>query len=69
MRITIDSDELVDIRDVAVDKDLPKRERIVEYILQIRNPYIFKCGKFIVRARFTNDGTTLEDCLQQLVEQ
>ena len=41
---------LVDIRDVAVDKKLPREERVAEFVRQIKNPYHFKCGKFTVRA-------------------
>jgi len=63
----INSSELVDIRDVSVDKTLPKHERIMEYIRQIKNPYKFKCGKFTVMARFAESGPTLEDCLQRLI--
>ncbi len=37
-------DTLVDINDISVNKDLPKPERIKEYIRQIKNPY---CDKFI----------------------
>lgn len=36
------SDTLVDINDISVNKDLPKPERIKEYIRQIKNPYCFK---------------------------
>jgi hypothetical protein len=59
--------ELVDIRDVSVDKSLPKQERIAEYVRQIKNPYCFKCGKFTVTARFTENGLTLEDCLKRMM--
>jgi len=59
--------ELVDIRDVSVDKNLPKHERIVEYVRQIKNPYRFRCGKFTITARFAESGPTLEDCLQQMM--
>ena len=33
------TDGLVDINDISVDKDLPKSECIKEYIRQIKNPY------------------------------
>lgn len=58
---------LADIRDVSVDPALPKEERIAEFLRQIKNPYCFKCGKFTVRARFANNGVTLEDCLKQIL--
>ena len=38
------TDELVDIREVTVDKDLPKEERIAAFLHQIKNPYRFRCG-------------------------
>ena len=63
----ISADELVDINDVTVDKELPKKERISEFIRQIKNPYCFKCGKFVVKARFSDNGVSLEDCLQSIL--
>ena len=67
MRTDFMTDELVDISDVIVDKNLPKQERIAEYIRQIRNPYRYKCGKFTVKARFNENGPTMEECLQRLM--
>lgn len=50
------TDELVDIREVAVDKDLPKEERIAAFLHQIKNPYRFRCGDFVVNAAFAQRG-------------
>ena len=58
---------LVDIQDVSVDPNLPKEERIAEFVRQIKNPYCFKCGKFTVRAQFAPDRPSLEDCLKQIL--
>lgn len=58
---------LADIRDVTVDPNLPKEERIAEFLRQIKNPYCFRCGKFTVRAQFAQNGLTLEDCLKQIL--
>ena len=60
-------EELVDIRDVIVDKSLSREERIAEFVRQIKNPYHFKCGNFTVTARFADTDVTLEDCLQRLI--
>ncbi len=62
-----DTSALVDIKDVSVDKNLTKEERIAEFIRQIKNPYCFKCGKFTVRAQFSESGVSLEDCLKQIL--
>ena len=58
------TDELGDIREVSVDKNLPKEERIAAFIRQIKNPYRFRCGDFVVNACFAGNGVTLEVCLQ-----
>ena len=67
MQSSITTDSLVDIRNIKVDKNLPKQERIAEFVRQIKNPYRFRCGKFTVTARFTENGPTLEDCLQRII--
>ena len=63
----IHADELVDIREVSVDKNLPKEERIAAFISQIKNPYRFRCGAFVVNACFAGNGVTLEECLQGIL--
>ena len=67
MNNSLNPQALVDIRDVCVDKDLPKQERINEFVRQIKDPYHFRCGKFVVTARFAEDGPTLEECLQRII--
>lgn len=61
--------DLVDIQSITVDKALSREERIAEYLRQIKDPYFFRCGKFIVQAKFANNGMTLEDCLQRLLNE
>ena len=61
----IHTDELVDIREVSVDKNLPKEERIAAFIRQIKSPY--RCGDFVVNACFAGNGVTLEECLQGIL--
>ena len=61
------NDKLIDIRTVSVRKDLPRAERIAEFVRQIGNPYQFKCGEFVVQVRFASNGATLEDRLAGLI--
>lgn len=58
---------LIDIRDVSVNKELPRDERVAEFIRQIKDPYCFKCGRFTVQASFAVDGATLEDCIKGII--
>ena len=63
----VQPENLVDIRDVKVDKNLPRAERIRSFMQQIKNPYRFRCGDFIVNTRFADSGKTLEECLQGIL--
>lgn len=67
MSLDHEKDALVDIRTVSVSKELPKEERIAEFVRQIKNPYCFKCGDFTIRATFASDGVTIEERLQGLI--
>ena len=60
-------EQLVDINDVSVDKNLPKNERLAEYTRQIKNPHHFKCGKFIIIAKYSNNGISLEDRIKSII--
>lgn len=54
-------DSLVDIRDVKIDRSLPLEERMKSYVEQIKNPYMFKVGKTIVRVSYANTTQTIID--------
>ena len=58
---------LVDIREVAVDKELSREERIAEFVRQIKDPYRFKCGRFTVQASFAAGGATLAECIKGIL--
>ncbi len=57
---TVDPEMLRDIRDVQVHADLPKKERILDFIQQIGNPYCYRHGKYVVKISFTDTDVTLE---------
>lgn len=58
---TVDRDSLRDIRDVKVNTELPKQERILDFIQQIGNPYCYRHGKYVVKVSFADTDITLED--------
>ena len=60
---TVDPSTLRDIRDVTIHRELPKQERIMDYIRQIGNPYCYRHGKYIVKVSFVDTDVTLEDRL------
>ncbi len=54
-------DSLVDIRDVKIDRSLPIEGRMLSYVEQIKNPYLFKVGKTVVRVSYANTQATIND--------
>ena len=58
---TVDPNTLRDIRDVQIDTSLPKKERALDFIRQIGNPYCYRCGKYVVKVSFADTDITLED--------
>ena len=61
-------DTLVDINDISVNKDLPKPERIKEYIRQIKNPYCFRIGNVAVKVVYNDEGPTFQQNLIDLIK-
>ena len=61
------SSDLIDIREVNVDRALTQYERIIEYVRQIKDPYHYKCNGYSVTAKFADDGPSFEDCLQRIM--
>jgi hypothetical protein len=64
---SLNQKELVDIRTVAVSKNLPKKERIIEFVRQIGDPHHFKYKEFVITTRFDPNGPPMENCLQGLM--
>lgn len=58
---TADRSGLKDIRDVTVDTGLPKKERILDFIRQIGNPYCYRHGDYVVKVSFADTDVTLEE--------
>ena len=54
-------EELVDIRNVKIDRNLPSDERIRSFIEQIKNPYCFKVGDAVVKVSFADTSNTITD--------
>ena len=59
--------ELVDIRDVVIDKSLPLEERVRSYVEQIKDPYCFKVGDVVVRESYADKDRSLTDCFTYMI--
>ena len=59
--------ELVDIRDVVIDKSLPLEERVRSYVEQIKDPYCFKVGDVVVRVSYADKDKSLTDRFTSMI--
>lgn len=61
----VDKSRLADIRDISVAEDLPREERIADFIQKIKNPYVCKCGNLVIQSVFDETDVTLTERLLQ----
>lgn len=64
--LAVDPDDLVDITDVEINKELPVKERVLDYVRQIKNPYCYISHGVIVKLSFAGKRT-LDECLAACV--
>ena len=48
---------------IKIDKRKSSEERMLDFLVKVKNPYIFKIKGRLVRIRFSNNGKTADDCL------
>lgn len=60
---TVNRENLVDIKDVKINTDLPDTERMMDFVQQIGNPYCYLCNGMVVKTRFVGKQS-LEDCIK-----
>ena len=63
---TVKKEDLVDISTVKINTNLPVKERVEDYIRQIKNPYCYLDHGVIVKLTFSGDKD-MEECLRSIV--
>ena len=58
------ADELGSIK---IDRRKSSNERILDFIMKVKNPYIFKVNGKLVRISFSDTDKTAEDCLTNVL--
>lgn len=66
--MTVDKSELVDIRTVKINTDLDIKERIADYVKQIKNPYCFLYDGIVVKVSYNENGKSLEELLKNYLK-
>jgi len=59
-------EDLKDISNVIIDKDMPVADRICSFLEQIGNPYLFKVGDTPVKVSFPTNALSIQKILEIL---
>lgn len=63
---TVDTSTLADIGKIRIDRTLPKEERLLAFIREVRNPFCFICNGMVVKISFSDTDESLENKLVKL---
>ena len=63
---TVDTSTLADIGKIRIDRTLPKEERLLAFIREVRNPFCFICNGMVDKTSFSDTDESLENKLAKL---
>ena len=64
---SINPDDIPDINELKIDKRMSREDRILDYLNQVENPYVFKINGHLVKIGFSNSDKTADDCLTNVL--
>ena len=64
----IDPNDVDDIKDIKISKKKAKEERILDFIVTTKNPYVFKVNGRLVKIEFSNNNQNAEDAIMNVIK-
>ena len=64
----INLDDVDELSSIKIDRRKSGDERILDFLTQVKNPYLFKVYGRLVRFCFSENGPTADECLTQCLE-
>jgi len=64
----INPDDVDEISDIKIDRKKSSDERILDFLTEVKNPYVFKVNGKLVRMSFSENGPTADECLTRVLE-
>lgn len=61
---TVDPNTLVDVNNIEINTKLSIEEKMTDYLRQIKNPYCYKYGDYVIQVGFVDTERTIEDCFE-----
>ena len=65
---SINPDDIKDIKEIKIDKRKSSKDRILDFLNSVENPYVFKINGKLVQIKFSNTNKTAEDCLTNVLK-
>lgn len=65
--INVDIEQLTDIRNIKIDKNLSQEKRQAQFLKQVGNPYLLRRGSMIIKVSFVNNGLSMEQAFENLL--
>lgn len=63
----INPNEIDNLEDIKIDRRKDSNERILDFIMNTKNPYAFKIKDKIVKIEFSKNGVKAEDALTKAI--
>ena len=63
----VDIEQLTDIRNIKIDKNLSQEKRQAQFLKQIGNPYLLRRGSMMIKVSFANNGLSMEQAFENLL--
>ena len=65
----IDPNNVDDITSINIDKRKSSNERLLDFLMKVKNPYVFKVKGKLVKISFSEDSNkTADDCLTNVLK-
>lgn len=63
----VDIEQLTDIRNIKIDKNLSQEKRQAQFLKQVGNPYLLRRGSMMIKVSFANNGLSMEQAFENLL--
>ena len=61
----IDPENVCEIADIEINRNLPVKERVKALLMQTENPYVYMVNGMVVKVSFSESGKTLQSCMEE----
>lgn len=62
----VQENDIDDIEKIKIDNNLPKAERIMKFLSEVKNPYIFSVDGKKVKFEFSNSDVNISQCIENI---